>query len=159
MDLLHAFLNIRKKIPNLRLVFVGSGPLKSELKGYKNVSVKTVPYSQIQQEYLKSDIFCLPSRATETWEEQYGMCLVEAMACGIPVISTKTGAIPEVCGDSALLFDSGNVAELEKLLTKLIYNKELRLSLGKRGSEIAKDKYDSKKIAAQISDLYKKICR
>jgi len=81
------------------------------------------------------------------------------MASGIPVISTKTGAIPEVCGDSALLFDSGNVAELEKLLTKLIYNKELRLSLGKRGSEIAKDKYDSKKIAAQISDLYKKICR
>ncbi len=159
-DLLKTFLALREKTPNLRLTFVGRGPLKSDLAGHRNISVKSIPYSLIHNEYAKADIFCLPSRTNKTWEEQYGMCLVEAMASGLPIVATKTGSIPEVCGEVALLSPPHRPISLKQNLEKLIYNKELRERLGKKGRLLAEGKYNSHYTSKQIAKLYKKVlCR
>ena len=158
LDLVEAFWQLKKRHKNLNLTLVGDGPLKPELKGFKNIYVKSVPYSKIHAEYANADIFCLPSQTTTTWEEQFGMCLVEAMASGLPIVATKTGAIAEVCEEVAILTKDKNSHLLEVALEKLIYNQDERLKLGQLGRQLAVRKYDSKKIAHQISSLYKKIC-
>jgi glycosyltransferase involved in cell wall biosynthesis len=159
-DLLKAFLKVRQNNPQIHLTFVGSGPLKQDISGYKNITVKSVPYHRIHEEYQKADIFCLPSRETQTWQEQYGMCLLEAMASGLPIVTTNSGAIPEVCGDAALISHHSDVEELKTNLVELIYNKERRLNLGKIAHQRAKEKYDRRKIGKQIEQVYREItCR
>jgi glycosyltransferase involved in cell wall biosynthesis len=159
-DLLQAFLAIKEKNPKVKLTFVGSGPLKKELIGYKNIFVKSLPYQQIQKEYQRADIFCLPSRETKTWAEQYGMCLIEALACGLPIVTTDSGAIPEVVGDAALISRYSDVKDLKTNLEKLIYNEDLRQSLSKIARQRAVEKYDCLKIGKQIEKIYEEIaCR
>ncbi len=160
IDLQKAFLKLREKNPKLRLTFVGSGPLRRELLGYKDIFIKSVPYSRIEREYQKADIFCLPSRETKTWQEQYGMCLLEAMSCGLPIVTTDSGAIPEVCQDAALITRHSSPETLRANLEKLIYNDELRNSLSRKARLRAIKMYDRRKIARQIAKLYKQVtCR
>ncbi len=157
-DLIDTFWELKKDCKNLNLTIIGSGPLKKEISGFKNIYVKNVPYNKIYLEYANADIFCLPSRATSTWEEQFGMCLVEAMASGIPIVSTKTGAIPEVCGEVALLVKPQTPHALYNAIHKLIYNRQQRQRMGKEGRIMAEEKYDSKKIVKQIAAVYQKVC-
>lgn len=160
LDLLEAFHEIYKKNDHVWLTFIGDGPLKKDLQGYKNITVKTVPYSRIHNEYQAADIFCLPSRKTRTWEEQYGMSLIEAMATGLPVVTTDTGAIPEVCGSSAFYFKPGNKIALKKNLEYLIYNQDIRKSMGKASRALVEKEYDRQKVARRIGEIYKQIaCR
>lgn len=157
-DIIDAFWELKKDCKNLNLTLVGSGPLKKEISGFKNIYVKNVPYKKMYLEYANADIFCLPSRTTSTWEEQFGMCLVEAMASGVPIVSTKTGAIPEVCGEAALLVKPETPHALYNAIHKLIYNRQQRQRMGKEGRLVAEEKYDSKKIAMQIATVYQKVC-
>jgi len=60
----------------------------------------------------------LASLPTKTWEEQFGMVLVEAMATGTPVLTTTSGAIPEVVGDHAELFAPGDWMDLARRLER-----------------------------------------
>lgn len=159
-DLLHAFLNIKQTNNKVHLTFIGSGPLRHSTTGYKGISVKQVPYKNMAREYAKADIFCLPSRQTKTWQEQYGMVLVEAMACGLPIVSTDTGAIPEVCGEVALYSKPGELSGLQTNLEKLIYNEQLRQSMALSARVRAEDLFDCLRVAPQIGDLYRKVlCR
>lgn len=157
-DLVEAFWELKKKYKNLNLTLIGQGPLKKDLLGYKNIYIKNVSYNKIHHEYANADIFCLPSRNNKTWEEQYGMCLVEAMASGLPIVSTKTGAISEVCGESAILAKHGNPHSLAKSIGQLIYNEKLRHEMAKIARKTAKQKYDSKQIAKKIQSVYNQIC-
>jgi glycosyltransferase involved in cell wall biosynthesis len=158
-DLLKSFVEIIRKNNNVHLTFIGKGPLRGDLTGFKNVSVKQVPYGRIVSEYNKADIFCLPSRVTKTWEEQYGMVLVEAMACGLPIVTTNTGAIAEVCGNTALYAKQQDPESLKTNLEKLLYNSELRQNMGKLSRKRAIEYFDREKIAHKIENLYHKVCR
>ena len=51
------------------------------------------------------DLLCAPSQTTPRWREQFGRMLIEAMACGVPVIASRSGEIPHVVGDAGLLVD------------------------------------------------------
>lgn len=156
-DLLKAFLGLRKEYPNLRLRFVGDGPLRPELEGYKNVSIKKVSYKSMPHEYAQADIFCLPSRQTKTWEEQYGMVLMEALASGMPIVTTNTGAIKEVCGPCVLYSRQSDPDDLKKQLARLVYNSKLREKLGEDSRRRAEEYFDRMEIAKKIEALYRKI--
>ena len=66
------------------------------------------------------DVFVLPSREWNRdglqWREQFGHVLIEAMACGVPVLGSSCGAIPAVLGDPAQIFPEGDVARLTEML-------------------------------------------
>lgn len=153
-DLVKAFIKIRESNPKIWLTLVGDGPLKKDLVGYKNIIVKRVPYQKIHTEYQKADIFCLPSRSTKTWEEQYGMCLVEAMASGLPIVTTDTGAIPEVCGQAALYSPQRSSDSLKKNLEYLIYNQNIREKMGQEARKRAEKHFDHRLTAQQIKRVY-----
>ncbi len=158
-DLLEAFLLLSRKHKNIHLTFVGNGPLKTDLFGFKNIHVKQVSYGQMIREYHHADIFCLPSRSSETWEEQYGMVLVEAMACGLPIVTTTTGAIPEVCDNVALYTQPTSPPGLAASLEILLNDEKLRDRLGKAGRQRALHHFDRLKISEKINAVYQNLLK
>ncbi len=156
-ELVEAFAGIRQKHPNIHLTIIGDGPLKNYLSSQKGIIVKRIPYHQIHEEYQKADIFCLPSKTTPYWQEQYGMVLIEAMACSLPIVTTKTGAIGEVCGDAVVYAKPGDVNDLQSKLERLIDSETSRVILREKALTRAKARYDSEKTAKQIDALYQKV--
>ncbi len=156
-ELAEAFQGLSEKYPNLKLTLIGDGPLKNSLSNIPGITIKRVPYQFIHEEYQKADLFCLPSKTTPYWQEQYGMALVEAMACGLPIVTTKTGAIGEVCADAAVYAKPGDANDLQLKLVRLIESESSRTILREKSLARAKARYDSKKTAKQIGSLYQKI--
>ncbi len=79
------------------------------------------------------DVLVLPSRTQPNWKEQFGRVLIEAMSCGVPVIGSTCGEIPQVIGEAGLVFPEGDVAALRAALSRLIDQPELRAELARRG--------------------------
>ena len=130
-------------------------------KNNSKVSLKIIsslPYSKIQKIYQDADIFCLPSKNTKYWQEQFGMALVEAMSCGLPIVTTNSGAISEVCGEDVLYAKQADAHDLQLKLESLINNPPLRKALGQKARERAVKLYDKKIIARKILKLYQNLC-
>ena len=78
------------------------------------------------------DILCAPSQSTAQWREQFGRMLIEAMACGVPVIATRSGEIPYVVGSTGILVDEHDEQGLAEAIARLLDDDELRRSLAGR---------------------------
>ncbi len=134
----------------------GIGDLPKSGRDYTVKIISSRPYSAMPQVYKKADIFVLPSRETETWKEQYGMVLLEAMAAGLPIVTTGTGAIREVAGDAAIY---SNPQDLGKTLTKLVKDKNERAKRGKMSRERAEKLFDRKIFASKLEKIYEDVLR
>ncbi len=117
--------------------------------------VSNAKYSEMPSIYQTADFFFLPSRSTATWEEQYGMALVEAMACGLPIITTSTGAIPEVVGSAGITYPVRDVNNMIKSIRALIQNPDLCQKYSSHSLSRARRHYDSHKISAKLAALYR----
>jgi glycosyltransferase involved in cell wall biosynthesis len=148
---------------NLRLA--GSGPLRDDLTrlaGVLNIggSVEIVgpfPSTQMPDFYRSLDVLVMPSLTRPNWKEQFGRALIEAMACGVPVIGSRSGAIPEVIGDAGLLFPEGDVAALRAALTSLAEHPRLRQQLSQAGRRRVLERYTHRQIAAQTVAVYREM--
>ena len=92
-----------------------------------------VERERLRELYQRALLFVYPSRY-----EGFGLPPLEAMACGAPVIATRTGAIPEFAGDAALLIDPGDRGALAESMLRLLRDPSLRAELGARGIERAR---------------------
>jgi glycosyltransferase involved in cell wall biosynthesis len=119
-----------------RVLIVGSGPEEKRLRAYASelglagfVDFQAVPYDEMPALFASSSCMVLASLASAGcelppmsgrfrcfWEEQFGMVLAEAMAAGLPLVVSSSGAIPEVVGDSADLFVPGDWMGLARTL-------------------------------------------
>jgi len=167
-DLLNAFSMMLKNYQNLELLIVGSGSLKmrteisrvtANLKiGRKVKFLGNIEYADMPQIHNLADMFCLPSVETKQWAEQFGYSMVEAMACGKPVVSTCTGSIPEVIKHrvTGILVEPNNPAALQLALEELVLNKKERENFGRNGREWVLEKFEANKIAKQLAGIYRK---
>ncbi len=149
-----------------KLKIVGDGLLKKELiQKVKNdrlehrVSIETKSYEQMPQVYQEADLLVFPSKRTKTWEEQYGMVLVEAMASGLPIIAYDTGAIREIVGDSVFLVKENDQKGLFTSMRSLIESGPLRLKLGTMGRMRVEKLFDCRRTAQEISQHYQSLIK
>ena len=91
----------------------------------------------------------LASYATPTWKEQFGRILIEAMACGVPLIGSESGDIPRVIGEAGLTFPEKDVASLKRCLRRLIEDPEERRRLSQAGRQRAEREYSCQAVAAR----------
>lgn len=103
------------------------------------------------------DALAVPSRSTPVWQEQFGRVIVEAMGCGVPVVASSSGAIPEVMDGHGLFFGEGDVATLADHLRRLRASAPLRDELGRGGLEYALRAHETSVRARQVIDFYREL--
>ena len=156
-DVLLSFEIISKEI-DVKLILVGDGPERSALEkisresNYRN-NIYFLGSLKSTKEVLNiSDLFFLPSST-----ESFGLSALEAMACSVPVISTKTGGIPEVVidGESGYLSEVGDVKEMSSNAVEILSN-ENKLLLFKENALKQAMKFDVKQILPRYEKIYEK---
>ena len=124
-----------------RLRLVSGGSAIDEMKALAktlNIAhqaefVGQLPSTALPDEYHKIDVLVLPSLTRPNWKEQFGRVLVEAMASGVPVIGSDSGAIPTVIGDAGLIAPEGDVDALAAAIQRVMNDANLRDDLVQRG--------------------------
>lgn len=91
-------------------------------------------------------------------EEGFGLPVVEAMACGTPVLTSRAGSLPEVVGDAGLFFDARNPKELEEALTAVLTDGALRVTLSSRARERAQQ-FSWTRAADIVKELFRELLR
>jgi glycosyltransferase involved in cell wall biosynthesis len=112
-DVLRALTALRRGLVDApvlpRMLIVGAGGEEDRLRRYAaDLGVadrvrwrRSVPYDEMPDVYAEASAVVLASLPISRWEEQFGMVLAEAMAAGLPIVAARSGAIPEVAGESA----------------------------------------------------------
>ncbi len=147
---------------DVRLLVVGSGPGKDRVdRLVDRIGVRdhvqfagALPYPRMPEAFRAADVFVLPSIATPEWQEQFGMSLIEAMACGVPAVTTMTGAIPEVVGDAGVICQPNDFVSLYEALKQLIRDPAERARLAAAGREEAVARFALDTYAAQLAGVY-----
>lgn len=147
------------------LLLVGAGPLRDELPNYtahlgigeRIRWVERVPPEDLPRYYGLLDAFVLPSETHEGWKEQFGRVLAEAMASGVPVIGSRSGAIPEVIGDAGLVYPERDHAALTASLEFLRSDADERRSLAAAGRERAVAFFSNRAIAERTHGIYQSL--
>jgi glycosyltransferase involved in cell wall biosynthesis len=96
-----------------------------------------------------ADMLVLPSRF-----EAFGIVLLEAWACGTPVIAADTGAMPSIVGDGGFVFEFGNAADLAAKMERMLEDAPLASEMARRGRERLLERYTWKKIATAARRAY-----
>jgi glycosyltransferase involved in cell wall biosynthesis len=145
-----------------RAYVLGSGPVREALQEQAQrlgladrVSFDApIPSARMPAYYHQLDALVLPSRTRPNWKEQFGRVLIEAMACGIPVVGSDSGEIPHVIGDAGLIFPEGRSDLLQAHLRELLRDPDLRTNLAQKGRERVLSRYTQAQIAAETYQVY-----
>lgn len=117
---------------NIVLIFIGDGPLKiylEQMKDYFIIQDKKIIIlppqnrSNLAKYYKIIDVLILPSKTTNFWKEQYGRVLIEAMASGVSVVGSNSGAIPEIIDNVGSIFTEGNINALKEAILYELNNR------------------------------------
>ena len=130
---------VREASKNYHLVIAG-----------KNVPL--LPYEELQLLYASAKVLLYPSLY-----EGFGLPILEAMACGIPVVTSNVSSMPEVGGSAALYVNPEKVEDIKDKLRSAMEDRELREELKEKGLEQVK-KFSWKKAVLDTSIIYKKLC-
>jgi glycosyltransferase involved in cell wall biosynthesis len=117
----------------------------------------TFPYDRMPDIFRSADVFVLPSIAAPGWQEQFGMSLIEAMACGVPVVASRSGAIPEIAGDAAILVQPNDFLDLHEALKRVAQENDLRDELSAAGRARACEGYSLQAHAEALSGIYEEV--
>ena len=102
----------------------------------------------------------MPSLTLPNWKEQFGpRATVEAMASGVPVVGSNSGAIPDVIADAGLIVPEGDVEALAAALRRLRDDPALRAELARRGRDRVLAHYTHEQIAAATVQVYEAMLR
>ena len=151
INLIKAF---KKSAADHHLVIAGkagwmSDALIKEIKSHDKVQwVENVETKDLPALYSMASLFTYPSMY-----EGFGLPILEAMACGAPVITSNISSMPEVAGDAAVLIDPNNADELAQAIKDILKNEVLRKSLTSRGYEQAK-RFSWDKCAKETIKVY-----
>ncbi|MBP1225184.1 N-acetyl-alpha-D-glucosaminyl L-malate synthase BshA [Flavobacterium sp. 1355] len=156
-DIIKIFYNIQKEVP-AKLMMVGDGPEKEKAEmlcqelGILDKVIFFGNSHEIDKILCMTDLFLLPSET-----ESFGLAALEAMACGVPVISSNSGGLPEVNFDgfSGYLSDVGNVEEMAENALKILKDDAVLSQFKANALEVAR-KFDIKNILPKYEALYKK---
>jgi len=163
-DLLEAAQIVAQRgAPEFSIVLIGGGPLRTNIAKMSEHGTTSPPLRLIEQvphrrmpAYINAlDVLVLPSRTTPRWKEQFGRVIIEALACGVPVIGSDSGHIPYLINDTGggLIFPEGDIEELADCIERLLNNPGQREALAQQGRQQVLEKYTWRRVAQILGDV------
>ena len=159
--LIHAAQALELQGRSVKVALVGRGSSRNTLErliaayGLTNevTILDAVSYEEIPPLIRSADCLVQASLLTPRWQEQFGMAALEAMACGVPVITTATGGIPEVVADAGLYHAPGNYVELAAAILRLREEPSLTAELVGRGLQQAQ-RFSLERVSALYAEYF-----
>lgn len=164
IDLLKAVKLLTNDIPNIQLKMAGIGSaedvekllkLRNGLQLQDNIQfLKPVDNNKLPEYYKMGDVVVVPSK----WLEAFGRITIEAMACGVPVVSSNAGGIGEINidGETGLVFEKGDAVAMYEALKKILSDDEYRKKLGANARKRVEAVYNYNAITEGLIDTLKK---
>lgn len=151
--------------PQIAVAFIGAGPMHTWLQEQallpalagRVLCVPSRPLNELASVMNALDVLVLPSRTVSSWKEQFGRVIIEANACGVPVIGSDSGAIPEVVEQSGIVYSEGNVRELAEAITRMQQNPDLCRRAGAAGLAQVELKYTWDRVAERMAEIYRHV--
>jgi N-acetyl-alpha-D-glucosaminyl L-malate synthase BshA len=158
-DTIRVLEKVKKELP-VKLVLIGDGPDRSECERLaRDLDLqKDVLFlgkqDAIEEILTSADLFLMPSQS-----ESFGLSALEAMACGVPVISTSVGGLPELVihNQTGYIAEIGDVERIAKYTIDLLTNEKKYKSFSKNSRERAVNNFDKNLILPQYVDYYNKV--
>ncbi|MCX6724680.1 MAG: glycosyltransferase family 1 protein [Candidatus Shapirobacteria bacterium] len=161
--LIKAFADIKDQ--NLKLVLVGKAFMDKEIKETQEISKlvkllglekKVISLGWVSSEelaaiYNQATVYCQPS-----FYEGFGLPVLEAMACGCPVVCADNSSLKEICGQAALMVKIDTIYSIAQGISLLLDNKTKREELSQKGLEWVKN-FSWQKTAQKTYEVYKKL--
>lgn len=140
-----------RRMPDVTFLLVGAGPLRTNRENC--TCVGSYPNSEIPRWINAADVFLLPSRSEGT-----PVVLMEALSCGVPVVASKVGGIPDLVkdGQTGYLVEPEDVDSFEQRLRELLDDPEKRKQMGQQGRKDMIENYDIHKVAERLKHVYEK---
>ena len=145
------------------LLFVGGGALAERIKVIQRQHparvrlVEDVSHDDVPAYLRAMDLLCAPSRTTARWTEQFGRMLIEAMACGVPVLASHSGEIPHVVGDAGLLIPEDDPVKWTEAIDNLVADAATRAELSARGLARARAEFAWPIVARRHLDFFEEV--
>ncbi len=166
--LIRALPAVLKQFPETQLLVVGSGPMKDDLVNLSNslnlaervAYIDAVSQEELLDYYTSADLFVLPSIVNAKGEtEGLGVVLLEAMACGLPVVGSAVGGIPDIItdGETGLLARQKEPDSLAEKITKILSDSPLRRKLVENGYRVVQKKFSWDKISEKFIEIYQEV--
>ena len=158
-DLLQAMTIVKRKVPSVTLRCGGDGDIAGVERRITELALNDcvevlgwVSGERKQQELARASVYVLPSYA-----EGLPMGILEAMAAGLPVVSTTIGGIPDAIdeGTEGFLVRPGEVDALAERIVRLLRDSALRAQMALAARETAVARFDADQVLAQLEDLYR----
>lgn len=164
--LLRAMAAVQRLMPGVRLVLIGSGPLRPQLEALAhdlNVNCEFLgsqPPEVVLEQMRAAQVFCLPSvTASDGDTEGLPTVLLEALATGLPVVTTLSAGNPEAVsdGETGLLVPERDEAALAQAITRLLCDEPLRRRLGYAARHAVVSGFDAAQQALGLEALYARV--
>jgi glycosyltransferase involved in cell wall biosynthesis len=154
-DLLEAVARVegRTRQP-ISVLVVGEGPERLRLEALASrlrCPVRfagAVPHEEMPTYYRAMDVLVLPSRTTSRWREQFGRAIIEALACGVAVVGSDSGSIPNLVQmTSGLVYPEGDAVALAEALVSLLESPQKRRELACTGRQRVVERFSAEAVA------------
>lgn len=161
LDVLMQAMDIAGPSRKWSLLLLGSGEYERKIrdwaakKGWRErVRVMLAKHSDVPRYLGCMDALVAPSQTMKNWREQFGRMIIEAFACGVPVVGSDSGEIPFVIGDAGKVVGEADVAGWAKVIDELLESSDRRQELRNRGlARVAR--YSVSSIAQQYREYYR----
>jgi glycosyltransferase involved in cell wall biosynthesis len=110
-----------------------------------------IPTNDLVTIYNLATVYCQPS-----FYEGFGLPILQAMACGCPVVAANTGSLPEICGNAAIMVNPNDIKSIAGGLREVVENEDLRRDLIKKGLNQVK-KFSWEKTAEETIRVYERV--
>ena len=143
-DLVRAFKQVFPRHPQASLIIVGN-QIEDDHPGIQ--SFARVPLEDLHGFYRQATIFAMPS-----YNEPFGIVFVEAMACALPILATRIGAIPDMVrtGQNGYLVEPGDIDGLTEALEMLLQSEERRRRFGRHSWDLSQQRYNWPAVGALL---------
>jgi N-acetyl-alpha-D-glucosaminyl L-malate synthase BshA len=158
-DAITIYNTIRQRVPS-KLVLIGDGPDRSncerlcrDLKIYEDVKFLG-KQAELVPLLSAADVFLMPSQS-----ESFGLSALEAMACGVPVVSSSVGGLPElvVHGETGFIAEIGDIQRMAKYAVDLLTNEQKHALFAEASRRRAVEMFDVKKVVDLYEGFYKRV--